>query len=241
MRGIAVCLVRRRVQPSQLRRIEAALVAQREHGRAHECEIVVIVVHARLHRRQGHRHELAAKRLDRVRGPFEIRLHLGSGPVERDIDGGPREASDERDVARDELVHEPQQEHAAGLGGQAPRAGVAAGGGDVVSRLCPLRGRERARGKRRGIEVGDRQRRFGAGRTPAQARRVEIAEDGPQVRIQMDDGLEVRGGQHEPDERILDEVFSLAPPAGDGERHTQQDVVALEERILERLRLREGS
>ena len=235
------CLVRRRVQLSQLRRIETALVAQGEHRRAHQREIVVIVVHARLHRRQGHRHELAAKRLDRVRGTFEIRLHLGAGPVEHDIDGGPRKPSDEREVARHELVHEPQQEHAAGLGGQAPRAGVAAGGGDVVSRLCPLRGRERARGEWRGIEVGDRQQRFGAGRTPALARRVEIAEDGPQVRIQVDDGPEVRGRQHEPDERLLDEVFSLAPPAGDGERRTQQGVVALEELILERLRLRERS
>jgi hypothetical protein len=46
---------------------------------------------------------------------------------------------------QDELVHEPQQEDAAGLRGQAPRAGVPTGRGDIVSHLPPLRRRKRAR------------------------------------------------------------------------------------------------
>ena len=220
-------------------RLEAARVAQGEDRLADACQIVMAHRPRPAPGRHGHRHQSAAERLERARGLFEIRLHLGAAPQQRDVDRVAREAGHARDVARHELVHEPQQEHAAGLRRQAPRARVAAGRGDIVPRLRPLRGRERARGELRGVEVGDRERRFRAIRAAAQARRVEIPQDGPQVGIQVLDRRRGPGARAaaRTNASCTRSSASRRPPVMASAARSRS-LVALEEHVLERVRPR---
>jgi hypothetical protein len=68
---------------------------------------------------------------------------------------------------------------------------------------------------------------------------VEVPQDRAEVRIQVLDRREVRLREQQTDERVLYEVFRLAPPAREGERGAQQVPIALEEQVFERVRPRE--
>ena len=50
--------------------------------------------------------------------------------------------------------------------------------------------------------------------------------------------MDARSGRDEqhPHERVVHEVFGLAPPARDGEGGAEQILVAFEEQVLERIR-----